>query len=68
MNMLSFFFPPLVFLGLHPQHMEVARLGVEYTTAMATAKRDPSHICDLHCSSQQPTEWDQGLNPCPHEY
>jgi len=38
--------------------MEVPRLGVElelqlpaYTTA--TAMQDPSHICDLHCSSQQ---------------
>ena len=38
--------------------MEVPRLGVKlelqlltYTTA--TAMRDPSHICDLHGSSQQ---------------
>ena len=51
---LSFFF----FWFLHLQHMEVPRLGVElelqmqaYTTA--TAMRDPSHIWDLHCSSQQ---------------
>ena len=42
--------------GLHPWHMELPRLGVQselqlpaYTTAMATP--DPSHICDLHCSS-----------------
>ena len=47
-----------VFLGLHPWHMEVPRLGVHselqsptYTTAAAT--RDLSHICDLHHSSQQ---------------
>ena len=38
--------------------MEVPRLGVElelqlptYTTARAT--QDPSHVCDLHHSSQQ---------------
>ena len=50
----SFFF----FLGLHPWHMEVPRLGVEsepqlpaYTTATAT--RDPRHICDLPHSSWQ---------------
>ena len=47
-----------IFLGLHPRHMEVSRLGVElelqlpaYTTATATL--DPSHICDLHHSSRQ---------------
>ena len=52
------------FLGLHMQHMEVPRLEVEpelrlpaYTTATATP--DPSHICDLHHSSQQ----HQILNP-----
>ena len=52
------------FLGPHPQHMEVPRLGVEselqllaYTTA--TAMPDPSHICDLHHSSWQR----QVLNP-----
>ena len=45
-------------LVLHPWHMEVPRLGVElelqmpaYTTATATW--DPSHVCDLHHSSQQ---------------
>ena len=48
----------LVFLGPHPWHMEVPRLGVElelqlpaYTTATATW--DPSRICDLHHSPQQ---------------
>ena len=48
----------LVFLGPHPQHMEVPRLGVEselqlpaYTTA--TAGWDLSRICKLHHSSQQ---------------
>ena len=46
------------FIGPHPQHMEVPRLGVEselhlpaYSTAIAT--RDPSRVCDLHHSSQQ---------------
>ena len=59
----TFFF--FVFLGLHPQHMEFSRLGVElelqlpvYTTA--TAMPDPSHVCDLHHSSPQFTEWGQG--------
>ena len=47
-----------VYLGLHPWHMEVSRLGVEleqqllaYTTA--TASPDLSCICDLHHSSWQ---------------
>ena len=42
--------------GLHLQHMEVPRLGVElelqlltYTTA--TVMPDLSHVCDLHLSS-----------------
>ena len=46
------------FLGPQLQHIEVPRLGDEselrvpaYTTATAT--RDLSHICDLHCSLQQ---------------
>ena len=50
----SFFF----FLGLHPDHMEVPRLGVEsqlqppaYTTATATC--DLSGVCDRHHSSRQ---------------
>ena len=48
----------LVFLGPHPRHMEVLRLGIEselqlpaYTTS--TAMQDPSHICNLHHSSRQ---------------
>ena len=51
--------PFCFFLELHPQHMEVPRLGVKselelpaYTTATATW--NPSHVCDLHHSSQQP--------------
>ena len=53
-----FFFFFLVFLGLHPQHMEVPRLVVEselqslaYTTA--TAMPDLRHVCKLHCCSWQ---------------
>ena len=45
-----------VFLGPHPQHMDVPRLASRlelelpaYTTA--TAMWDPSHVCDLHHSS-----------------
>ena len=59
-----FFFLFLGGGGLHLQHMEVTRLGVQselqlpaYTTATAT--QDPSHICDLHHSSGQR----QILNP-----
>ena len=57
MQSLPFFFF-FFFLGPHPRHMEVPRLGVEseiqplaYTTATAT--QDPSRICDLYDSSQQ---------------
>ena len=46
------------FLGPHPRHMEVLRLGVKsevwlpaYATAIAT--QDPSCICNLHHSLQQ---------------
>ena len=45
-----------IFLGLHPQHMSVPRLGVQlelqlpaYTTT--TAMWDPSLVCNLHHSS-----------------
>ena len=48
----------LLFLGPHSWHTKVPRLGANselqlpaYTTA--TAIWDPSHICDLHHSSQQ---------------
>ena len=47
-----------IFLGLHPAHMEVPRLGVESklqlpATATATAMPDPSPVCNLHHSSWQ---------------
>ena len=46
------------FLGPHLWHMEVPRVGVELelqlpALATATARRDLSHVCDLHHSSQQ---------------
>ena len=60
----NYFFPDifiyffLLFLGPHPWHMEVPRLGVQselqlpaYTTATAT--RGPSCIFDLHHSFRQ---------------
>ena len=50
------------FVGPHPQHMEVPRLGIKseiQLLATATATRDPSHVCDLHHSSWQ----HQILNP-----
>ena len=54
-KILFFFF---VFLGPHPGHIEVPRLGVEmelYPLAyiIATAMPDPSHVCNLHHSSWQ---------------
>ena len=55
--LIIFLFPFFCFLGLHPQHMKVLRLGVEselqllaYTTDIAT---DLSRVCDLHHSSWQ---------------
>ena len=54
----------LFFLGLHPRHMEVPRLGVKselqlpaYTTATAT--QDASLFCNLYHNSRQR----QILNP-----
>ena len=45
-------------LGLHQQHMEVLRLGVQSELlppayATATATLDPSHVCNLRHSSRQ---------------
>jgi len=45
-----------VFLGPHPWHTEVFRLGVKLELqlpACATAIADLSHVCDQHHSSQQ---------------
>ena len=62
-HQLLFPLPP-VFLGLHLQHLGPPGVGVKlelqllaYTRATATV--DPSHICDVHYSSQQ--QWI--LNP-----
>ena len=48
----------ICFLGLHPRHMEVPRLGVEselwlpaYATAIARPDPELSCVCDLHHSS-----------------
>ena len=54
-SFLSFFF---CFLGPYLWHMEIPRLWLKSelqlpACATATATRDPSHICDLHHSSQQ---------------
>ena len=40
-----FFFLAFIFVGLHLQHMEVPRLGVQL--------QDLSCVCDRHHSSQQ---------------
>ena len=52
----SLFYFIFVFLGLHLQHMEVPRLGVESELqvpayATPTETQDPSRIWDLHHSS-----------------
>ena len=49
----------MVLLGLYLWHIEVPRLGVELKLqllayARAIAVRDPSHVCNLYHSSQQP--------------
>ena len=60
------------FLGLHPQHMEVPRLGAEsdlqlLAYATATATQDLSYICKLHHSSSNTrslTHWERpGIDP-----
>ena len=60
LKIILFFFFFFFYLGPCLWHMEVPRLGAEselqllaYTTATATATRDPSHVCDLYCSSWQ---------------
>ena len=55
---LSIFLAGGAFLGLHLQHMEVPRLGPESELqlpayATATARQDPSRVCDLQHSSLQ---------------
>ena len=55
-NHIDFFLPIFSFSGLHPQHREAPRLGVEsemqllaYTTA--TAMQDPSCLCNSNARS-----------------
>ena len=65
----------LVFLGWHPRHIEIPRLGVEWELkllayATATAMPDPRQVCDLHYSSWQCWILNrvQGSKPRPHGY
>ena len=58
LSVLVLFVCLFAFLGAHLRHKEVSRLGVELelqllTYATATEMQDPSHVCDLHHSSQQ---------------
>ena len=70
--LLGFFFFGGVFLGPHPQHMEVPRLEIESelqlpTTATATAMPDPSHVStytSVHSSTGSLTHWVRpGIKP-----
>ena len=75
--LITFFFKSFcLFLGPYVWHMKVLRLGVQwvlelpaYTTATVITP-DPSHICDLHHSSQQCqilNPLSQGSNPQSHD-
>ena len=68
-------FLPFVYLGLHPQNIEVLRVQLQlkppaYTTA--TVMWDPSWVCDLHHGSQQhrilnpPSKIRNQSDPHPH--
>ena len=70
-----FFF--LVSLGMHPQHVEVLRLGIQselqllaYTTATKCEIQATTAIYTMaHSNAGSPsTEQGQGWNPCPHGY
>ena len=53
---ICYFFFVFSFLGLHPQRMEVPRPAVKselQLLATATAMWDPSHVCDLCCTSRK---------------
>ena len=53
---LLFFLCLFCLLWPHLQHMEVPRLGTESELQLptyATATGDPSHVCNLHHTSQQ---------------
>ena len=58
MTQLYIFFLLLFFLGPHPRHMEIPRLGIESELQLlayptATATQDPSRVCNLPHSSRQ---------------
>ena len=58
LKMHFFFFFFLSFLGPHPWHMGVPRLGVKLelhlvANAIVTATWHQSHVCDVHHSSRQ---------------
>ena len=53
-----YFYLFICFLGPHPQHVEVLRLGVESelqlpACATTAAMQYLSHVCNVHHSSQQ---------------
>ena len=54
---MHFFFLSFVFLGLHPRHMEIPRLGVQSELQLGLyhshSNAGSELSCDLHHSSQQ---------------
>ena len=72
-----FFVFCFLFLGLHLQHMEVPRLGIDLELELqayirATAMRDPIHVWELHWQLGQhgilnPLS-EEGSNLHPHGY
>ena len=73
-----FFFFFSFLLGLHLWHTEVPRLGVKIRAAAADLLHSHGNARSKPCLQptpqliamlySQPTEQDQGLNPCPHGY
>ena len=59
-----------IFLGLHPQHMEVPRLGVKSEPTPQPQQHEIPDASAAYTTSgnarSQPTERGQGLNPQPH--
>jgi len=70
-SLISVIYLFIYFLGLHPWHREIPRLGVKLELQLlaytiATARLDLSHICDLDDSSW--AEQGRGSNLHPHGY
>ena len=71
-HLFLFFSFSFVFLGLHPRHMEVPRLGVESELQpLAYASHSYGNAGSKPClfmatSDPYPTEQGQGSNVCPH--